>query len=203
MLLTWEGIRTLAQVRYHFLFGTLVRFNSAIKFVPLARLLCFRQGAPSPPVFQGRGQAPPFPCGCHGPFAHGLLHLHAGGQIPQMGVRLGFHQWWCMMAMWGAAAPNRAAQGSAARAWLPSTRFLVCGLSVSAGRGVHPTCRPEARSAAVGLDQAGDTGGPSLPPWRLYRLGWWNTNLAPCFGHCQKNLRASADIGFGSSFPPK
>ena len=41
--------------------------------------------------------------------------------------------------------------GEVPSSWLANhnrTRSLVCGLSVSANRGVHPTCRPEARAAA-------------------------------------------------------
>ena len=57
-------------------------------------------------------------------------------------------------------------QGDVPTAWLHShnrTRCLVCGLSVSQAHGVHPTCRPEARAAAVDAAIPMDTDGLQLP----------------------------------------
>ena len=43
------------------------------------------------------------------------------------------------------------------------TRCLACGLNVSQAHGVHPTCRPEARAAAVDAAIPMDTDGLQLP----------------------------------------
>eukprot|EP00435_Cladocopium_sp_Y103_P064641 s718_g26.t1 len=56
--------------------------------------------------------------------------------------------------------------GDVPNAWLEThhrTRCLVCGLSVSANHGVHPTCRPQARIAAVDAAPAMDVDGLQLP----------------------------------------
>lgn len=57
-------------------------------------------------------------------------------------------------------------QGEVPVAWLHSqnrTRCIVCGLSVSSNHGVHPTCRPAARTAAVDAVQQMDTDALPLP----------------------------------------
>ena len=57
-------------------------------------------------------------------------------------------------------------QGDVPTAWLHShnrTRCLACGLNVSQAHGVHPTCRPEARAAAVDAAIPMDTDGLQLP----------------------------------------
>ena len=51
-------------------------------------------------------------------------------------------------------------QGDVPIAWL---HCLVCGLNFSQARGVHPTCRPEARAAAVDAAIPMDTDGLQLP----------------------------------------
>lgn len=57
-------------------------------------------------------------------------------------------------------------QGDVPTTWLESnnrTRCLVCGLSVSHTHGIHPTCRPAARAAAVDPAQPMDTDALQLP----------------------------------------
>ena len=51
-------------------------------------------------------------------------------------------------------------QGDVPIAWL---HCLVCGLNFSQAHGVHPTCRPEARAAAVDAAIPMDTDGLQLP----------------------------------------
>ena len=56
--------------------------------------------------------------------------------------------------------------GEVPRAWMEAKqriRCLVCGLSVSARCGVHPTCRPEARAAAVDAADPMEVDGLELP----------------------------------------
>lgn len=57
-------------------------------------------------------------------------------------------------------------QGDVPVAWMDlhsRTRCLVCGLSVSRAHGVHPTCRPAARAAAVDGADPMDTDALPLP----------------------------------------
>ena len=65
-------------------------------------------------------------------------------------------------------------QGEVPAEWLHAnnrTRCLVCGLSVAANRGVHPTCRPAYRAAA-GNQPADDTmGGEALPSFADIQAG--------------------------------
>ncbi|CAE7225374.1 unnamed protein product [Symbiodinium natans] len=59
-----------------------------------------------------------------------------------------------------------AAGGEVPQAWLQAngrTRCLVCGLSVSEKFGIHPTCRPAARAAAVAEGDPMDTDDLDLP----------------------------------------
>ena len=64
--------------------------------------------------------------------------------------------------------------GEVPTAWLQQTgrtRCLVCRLSVSERHGIHPTCRPEARAAAVGPRPSLDAGGPALPTLAAIQAG--------------------------------
>ena len=57
------------------------------------------------------------------------------------------------------------ARGEVSQEWLDRhkrTRCRVCTLSVAAGRGVHPTCRPQERAQAARRDDDAE-GGPALP----------------------------------------
>ena len=59
-------------------------------------------------------------------------------------------------------------QGEVPIPWLHThnrTRCLVCGLSVSSAHGVHPTCRPEARTVAVDMAVPMDLDSLDLPSW--------------------------------------
>ena len=64
--------------------------------------------------------------------------------------------------------------GEVPSTWLQQhgrTRCLVCGLSVSDRHGVHPTCRPEARAAAVGPHPPDAGGGAALPTLATIQAG--------------------------------
>ena len=57
------------------------------------------------------------------------------------------------------------ARGEVPQEWLDRhrrARCRVCALSVAAGRGVHPTCRPQERAQAARWDDDAE-GGPALP----------------------------------------
>ena len=63
--------------------------------------------------------------------------------------------------------------GDVPAAWMQARgriRCPVCGLSVSERYGVHPTCRPEARAAAVDDVDAMEVDGLPCLPWLPYNL---------------------------------
>ena len=85
-------------------------------------------------------------------------------------------------------------QGDVPATWVDShsrTRCLVCGLSVSRAHGVHPTCRPAARAAAVDGAARMDTDGlqlPSLNPIQAPRCGVFPASPATAGTKCLQGL---------------
>ncbi|CAE7834746.1 unnamed protein product, partial [Symbiodinium necroappetens] len=64
-------------------------------------------------------------------------------------------------------------EGDVPAGWMQARgriRCPVCGLSVSERHGVHPTCRPEARAAAVQTDNM-DVDGLALPSFEAIQAG--------------------------------
>ncbi|CAE7842871.1 unnamed protein product, partial [Symbiodinium microadriaticum] len=64
-------------------------------------------------------------------------------------------------------------EGDVPAGWMQARgriRCPVCGLSVSERHGVHPTCRPEARAAAVENDNM-DVDGLALPSFEAIQAG--------------------------------
>ena len=95
--------------------------------------------------------------------------------------------------------------GEVPSTWLQQhgrTRCLVCGLSVSDRHGVHPTCRPEARAAAVGPHPP-DAGGRGCFANACNHPSRADADLAACAGPCPAYLAASFDPGFGHGCPPQ
>ena len=148
--------------------------------VPLAELRrAADQAPPSPPVAEppavrrrlADGQA------AHAEQAHGAPPAAGSPRRRQRGDRV-----YCPMAQcpcadsltapgWSSVAAMHGhidvhlARGEVPQEWLDRhrrTRCRVCSLSVAAGRGVHPTCRPQERAQAARREDDAE-GAPALP----------------------------------------